>query len=91
MNVFELIEYFKDFDLIGDDKMIWHVLLFIEEALESSPTSAQYKLLLNFLYSNLGKKSFFFFFSLALIFTYLQIVFFFLFFFQSVKFRCIQC
>ncbi|XP_047142157.1 N-alpha-acetyltransferase 25, NatB auxiliary subunit isoform X1 [Hydra vulgaris] len=38
----------------GDDKMIWHVLLFIEEALESSPTSAQYKLLLNFLYSNLG-------------------------------------
>ena len=34
--------------------MLWHVLLLLEEAVESSPTFAQFKLLLLFLYAKLG-------------------------------------
>lgn len=38
----------------GDESMVWHILLFLEEAVESSPTFAQFKLLLFYLYSKLG-------------------------------------
>lgn len=38
----------------GDDSMLWHMLLFLEEAVECSPTYAQFKLLLIFLYTKLG-------------------------------------
>ena len=38
----------------GDNSMLWHVILILEEAIESSPTFVQFKLLLLFLYSGLG-------------------------------------
>lgn len=38
----------------GDNSMLWHVLLILEEAVETSPTFFQFKILLMFLYTKLG-------------------------------------
>ena len=46
---------------IGNDSVLWHALLFLEEAVECSQTFAQFKLLLMYVYANLGKLSVFIF------------------------------
>ena len=46
---------------IGNDSVLWHALLFLEEAVECSQTFAQFKLLLMYIYANLGKLSVFIF------------------------------
>lgn len=55
-----VIEYaelllFVVFSLAGDDSLVWHILLILEEAVEKSPSFAQFKLLLMFLYYKLGR------------------------------------
>ena len=46
---------------IGDDSILWHALLFLEEAVECSQTFAQFKLLLMYIYAKIGKLSVFIF------------------------------
>ena len=46
---------------IGDDSVLWHALLFLEEAVECSQTFAQFKLLLMYIYAKIGKLSVFIF------------------------------
>ena len=51
------IKYISIESLIGDDSMLWHIILVLEEALEKSTTNAHLKLLLVYLYGRISKSS----------------------------------